>query len=466
MKEENKMEKITSLCKRRGFIFQGSEIYGGLGGVYDYGHYGTLLKNNIRDAWQKSMIQDRDDVFILDSAIFVHPTTWEASGHIGNFDDPLIECRKCHNRMRADKILEDFGVDADKMPLDFINAELDKLRELKHLKCSSCGQTDITSAKKFSLMVKSNLGSPTDELKEENVVYLRPETCGGIYLQYKNTLDSLHPKLPFGIAQIGKAFRNEIAARQFIFRTREFEQMEMQYFIRQKDTKKMYDMWKEIRMNWYIENGIPAEKLTWYKHEKLAHYASEAYDIKYNFECFGIFDEVEGLHTRGDWDLTQHSKFSGVDLSYFDEESKERFVPHIIETSAGLNRLVLMFLDFAYTEDELGGDKRVFLKIPKHLAPVKVAVFPLLKNKPKLVEKAKEIYNSLRKEFMCEFDDNGNIGKRYRRQDEIGTPYCVTVDFDTLEKNEGVTVRDRDTGEQERVSEKELVEYLKERIFK
>ena len=460
-KENEMMEKIVSLSKRRGFIFQGSEIYGGLAGIYDYGHYGTLLKNNIRDAWQKSMIQDRDDVFILDSSIFMHPTTWVASGHVGNFDDPLIECRKCHNRMRADKILEDFGVNADKMSLDFINTELDKLRDSKKLKCSNCGQTDITSAKKFSLMVKSNLGSPTDELKEENVVYLRPETCGGIYLQYKNTLDSLHPKLPFGIAQIGKAFRNEIAARQFIFRTREFEQMEMQYFIHKKDTQKIYDIWRDVRMNWYVKNGIPAEKLTWYKHEKLAHYASEAYDIKYNFSCFGAFDEVEGIHARGDWDLSQHSKFSGVDLSYFDEENKERFVPHIVETSAGLGRMVLMFLDFAYTEDDLGGEKRVFLKLPKHLAPIKVAVFPLLKNKPQLVEKAKEIFDSLKKEFMCEFDDNGNIGKRYRRQDEIGTPYCVTVDFETIEKDNSVTVRDRDTGKQERVEIKDLVSKLK-----
>jgi len=459
-----RMEELISLCKRRGFVYQGSEIYGGLGGVYDYGHYGTLLKNNIRDSWQKAMIQERDDVYILDSAIFMHPTTWVASGHVGNFDDPMIECRKCHNRMRADTLLESFGISADKQTLDFINAELDKLRNEKKLKCGTCGQSDITTAKKFSLMIKSNFGSPTDELKEENVVYLRPETCGGIYLQYKNTLDSLHPKLPFGIAQIGKAFRNEIAPRQFIFRTREFEQMEMQYFIHKKDTKELYDMWKEIRMNWYIKNGIPKEKLQWYKHEKLAHYASDAYDVKYDFACFGGFEEVEGIHARGDWDLSQHSKFSGVDLSYYDEETKERFIPHIVETSAGLARYVLMFLDFAYTEDNLGGEKRVFLKLPKQIAPIKVAVFPLLKNKPNLVAKAKEVFESLKNEFMCEFDDNGNIGKRYRRQDEIGTPYCVTVDFETLEKDNCVTVRDRDTGEQERVKIDELEQYLSDKL--
>ncbi|MFH1626783.1 MAG: glycine--tRNA ligase [bacterium] len=455
-----KMENIISLCKRRSFIFQGSEIYGGLGGVYDYGHYGTLLKNNIRDSWQKSMIQERNDVFLLDSAIFMHPTTWVASGHVGNFDDPLIECKKCHNRMRADNLLENFGIIADKMPIDFINNELEKLKKEKKVICSNCGLSDITSAKKFSLMVKSNFGSPTEELKEENIVYLRPETCGGIYLQYKNTIDSLHPKLPFGIAQIGKAFRNEISAKSFIFRTREFEQMEMQYFIHKKDTEEKFNLWKEIRMKWYLKNGIPQEKLNWYKHEKLAHYASDAYDIKYNFSCFDNFEEVEGIHARGDWDLSQHSKFSGIDLNYYDDEKKEKFIPHIVETSVGLGRIMLMFLDNAYTEDNLGGEKRLFLKLPKHLAPIKIAVFPLLKNKPALVEKAKEIYQILKKDFLCEFDDNGNIGKRYRRQDEIGTPYCITVDFETIEKDNMVTVRDRDTGNQERIKIEELKNFF------
>ncbi|MFH0755503.1 MAG: glycine--tRNA ligase [bacterium] len=455
-----KMENIISLCKRRSFIFQGSEIYGGLGGVYDYGHYGTLLKNNIRDSWQKSMIQERDDVFLLDSAIFMHPTTWVASGHVGNFDDPLIECKKCHNRMRADNLLENFGIIADKMPIDFINNELEKLKKEKKVICSNCGLSDITSAKKFSLMVKSNFGSPTEELKEENIVYLRPETCGGIYLQYKNTIDSLHPKLPFGIAQIGKAFRNEISAKSFIFRTREFEQMEMQYFIHKKDTEEKFNLWKEIRMKWYLKNGIPQEKLNWYKHEKLAHYASDAYDIKYNFSCFDNFEEVEGIHARGDWDLSQHSKFSGIDLNYYDDEKKEKFIPHIVETSVGLGRIMLMFLDNAYTEDNLGGEKRLFLKLPKHLAPIKIAVFPLLKNKPALVENAKEIYQILKKDFLCEFDDNGNIGKRYRRQDEIGTPYCITVDFETIEKDNMVTVRDRDTGNQERIKIEELKNFF------
>jgi len=460
-----KIDEIVAFCKRRSFVFPSSEIYGGLGGVYDYGHYGMLLKNNIRDAWLKHMIQLRSDMVGLDSAIFMHPMTWKASGHLDSFDDPQIDCRKCKNRMRADHVLEEFGVVADKMPLDFINSELDKLRTEKKLKCQSCGSTDITDAKRFSLMVKSNLGSPTDVLSEENVVYLRPETCGGIYLEYKNILDSTRMKIPFGIAQVGKAFRNEIVARQFIFRTREFEQMEMQYFIHKDTTSEKYEMWKQTRWSWYLEYGIDESKIRWYKHAKLAHYASEAYDIEYDFKYAGGFKEVEGIHARGDWDLSQHSKFSGVDLSYFDEATGERYIPHIVETAGGLNRLFFMFIDNAYTEEALGeGDKRVVLKIDKRLAPIKVAIFPLMRNKPELVKKAQELYEDLRKHFMCEFDDNGNIGKRYRRQDEIGTPYCVTVDFDTLESGE-VTVRDRDTMKQEKVKLDELIVWLGRKLI-
>ncbi|MEI6627340.1 MAG: glycine--tRNA ligase, partial [bacterium] len=283
--------------------------------------------------------------------------------------------------------------------------------------------------------------------------------------EYKNTLNTVAPKLPFGIAQVGKAFRNEIVARQFIFRTREFEQMELQYFINPKDTQVTYEMWKQNRWNWYLKYGIPENKIKWYKHEKLAHYASQAYDIEFNFNCINGFKEVEGLHARGDWDLSQHSKFSGVDMNYFDQVTGEKFVPHIVETSVGLNRLLLMFLDNAYTEEELTNSKgekeiRIVLKLHKELAPVKVAIFPLLKNKPELVAKARGIYENLRESFMCEYDDNGNVGKRYRRQDEIGTPYCVTVDFETLEKDDCVTVRDRDTMIQERIKVSELKSYL------
>ena len=437
------------------------------------------------------MVQLRDDVYGLDSAIFMHPKTWVASGHVGGFNDPQVDCRKCKHRMRADHLLESFGISADKATLEYINAELDKLKSLKKLKCVNCGSTDLTPARLFSLMVKSNLGSPTEELSEENVVYMRPETCGGIYLEYKNTLDSLHPKLPFGIAQVGKAFRNEIVARQFIFRTREFEQMEMQYFSHPDDMKKNYEAWKNERWNWYLEYGIPPSKINWHKHDKLAHYASEAYDIEFDFRSLGGFKEVEGVHARGDWDLSQHSKHSGADLTYFDEKTQERFIPHIMETSVGLGRLFLMFIDNAYTEEEIAGnpraqgaeqssydgnpraqgaeqssydgEMRTVLKLDRRLAPVKVAIFPLLRNKPELVGKAREIYSALKGEFMCEFDDNGNIGKRYRRQDEIGTPFCVTVDFQTLDDNT-VTIRDRDTAKQERISIAQLAGYLSEKL--
>ncbi len=457
------LQNIISLAKRRGFVFPSSEIYGGFAAVYDYGHYGALLKNNIRDAWWRHMVQLRDDVVGLDSAIFMHPTTWKASGHVDSFDDPQVDCKKCKSRWRADHILEQFGISADKQPLEFLNAELDKLRAQNKLKCANCGSTELTPARRFSLMVKSNLGSPTDALSEENVVYLRPETCGGIYLEYKNTVDSVRVKLPFGIAQVGKAFRNEIVARQFIFRTREFEQMEMQYFLHPSMMKEKYEEWKKIRWEWYLEYGMSEGDLRWYKHEKLAHYASEAYDIEYNFKALGGFKEVEGIHARGDWDLSQHAKFSGQDLSYTDPQTGENFIPHIMETSAGLNRLFFMFLDKAYVEETVNGETRTVLKFDKRLAPIKAAVFPLLKNKPELVAKAREIYNALKPEFMCEFDDSGNIGKRYRRQDEIGTPYCITVDFDSLE-NGDVTVRDRDTMAQIRIKIADLENYLRDNL--
>ena len=457
------MQNIISLAKRRGFVFPSSEIYGGFAAVYDYGHYGTLLKNNIRDAWWRHMVQLRDDVVGLDSAIFMHPVTWKASGHVDSFDDPQVDCKKCKSRWRADHILEQFGVSADKQPLEFINAELDKLRELKKLKCANCGSIELTSAKRFSLMVKSNLGSPTDALSEENVVYLRPETCGGIYLEYKNTLDTARVKLPFGIAQVGKAFRNEIVARQFIFRTREFEQMEMQYFLHPSMMKEKYEEWKKVRWEWYLEYGMSESDIRWYRHEKLAHYASEAYDIEYNFNALGGYKEVEGIHARGDWDLSQHSKFSGQDLTYADPQSGEKFIPHIMETSVGLNRLFFMFMDKAYAEETVNGETRTVLKFDKRLSPIKAAIFPLLKNKSELVAKAREVYNALKPEFMCEFDDSGNIGKRYRRQDEIGTPYCITVDFDSLENGE-VTVRDRDTMAQIRIKIADLENYLRDNL--
>lgn len=454
------LETLVSFCKRRGFVYPSSELYGGFSAVYDYGHYGTLLRNNIREEWWKSMVQLRDDVVGLDSGIFMHPRTWEASGHVAGFNDPQIDCRNCKARFRADHLLEKFGIDADKATIEEINTHLEALRKEKKLQCEQCGSTDLTEARVFSLMVKSNIGSPTGAFSDESVVYLRPETCGGIYLEYKNTLDSTRMQVPFGIAQVGKAFRNEIVARQFIFRTREFEQAEMQYFHHPSQTKEKFEEWKAIRWQWYLDLGIPEARIRWHKHTKLAHYASDAFDIEFDFQSLGGFKEVEGVHARGDWDLSQHSKFSGKDLSYTDPRTGEKYVPHIMETSVGVARLVLMALDFAYVEEALpDGQSRTVLKLPKKLAPIKMAVFPLLKNKPELVSRAREIYDILKEKMMCEFDDNGNVGKRYRRQDEIGTPYCVTVDFETLE-NGTVTVRDRDTMEQTRVSVSNLSSYV------
>lgn len=463
------MQEVIAFLKSRGFVFPSSEIYGGFNGVYDYGHYGYLLIQNIKAAWMKSMIQEREDVLSLDSGIFMHPMTWKASGHVDTFNDPQIDCKKCGARFRADIVLEKFGVNADKQTLEFINTELDKLRAEKKLVCENCGSADLTIAKVFSLMVKSNLGSPTDTLSEDSVVYLRPETCGGIYLEYKNTLDALHPKLPFGIAQIGKAFRNEIVTKQFVFRTREFEQMEMQYFFNPKadegkSTEIIFKHWQEYRWAFYLEYGIKKENIKWYKHEKLAHYASDAYDVEYKYNMLGgEFKELEGIHARGDWDLSQHSKFSGKDLSYFDEATKERFIPHIVETSVGVARMMLAFIDNAYTKEEVkDGEERIVLKLDKRLSPVKVAILPLMK-KEELSIPAKNIWKDLSKKYFCEFDMTGSIGKRYRRQDEIGTPYCLTYDYDSI-TDESVTVRDRDTMTQERVKIIDLKKYLEEKL--
>lgn len=453
--QESKMEKIVSLCKRRGFVFQSSEIYNGFPAVYDYGPYGVELANNIKNAWWKAMTQYRNDVVGLDSAIFMNPKIWEASGHVKGFSDPLTECRKCHSRLRLDSLLEEAGIFADeKMSEEEINEIFNQNKD--KIKCPSCGAKDFTPGKKFNLLVQSNLGNFTGDWSKEPT-YLRGETCQGIYVNYKNVLDSTRVKVPFGIAQIGKAFRNEITARQFIFRTREFEQMEMQYFIRPEDYQKYYEEWKNVRWNFYLSLGIKEDNLKWHKHENLVFYAKEAYDIEYNFP-FG-FKELEGIHARGDYDLTQHGKHSGKDLTYLDPSDNSRFVPHIIETSAGVGRTFLAVLSDAYFEEGEGDNSRIVLKISSKLAPVKIAVFPLLKNKPELVSKAKEIFDVLKIDWKCEFDDNGNIGKRYRRQDEIGTPYCVTVDFDSLENND-VTLRNRDSMEQERIKISDLKDYF------
>ena len=464
------MEKIVSLCKRRGFIFPSSEIYGGFSAIYDFGPYGVELENNIKKEWWKAMVREREDIVGLDSAIFMHPKVWEASGHVSGFSDPLAECKNCHARLRVDHLLEDIGVIADeKMGEEEINEIFNKNKN--KIKCPNCGKSDFSSAKKFNLLVKSNLGNFTEDW-DNSPVYLRGETCQGIYVNYKNVLDSARVKVPFGIAQIGKAFRNEITARQFIFRTREFEQMEMQYFTSPENEMEEYEKLKKYRWKFYMELGIKEKNLKWAKHENLVFYAKEAYDIEYNYP-FG-FKEMEGVHARGDYDLSQHAKFSNKDLSYTDPKTNKKYTPHIIESSVGVGRTFLAVLCDAYTEEIIpvanpsqegnrNSETRVVLKLSKKLAPIKIAIFPLLKNKPELVKKAREIYNDLKLKFMCEFDDHGNIGKRYRRQDEIGTPYCVTVDFDSLEDN-AVTVRDRDSMKQERVGIGELGGYFL-RIF-
>ncbi len=458
------LDTITAFCKRRGFVYPSSEIYGGLAGVYDYGHYGVLLKKNISDSWWQAMVTDRNDMVGLDSAIFMHPTTWKASGHVDSFNEALMDCKNCQFRLRADHVLEKFDINADQMPLNEINAQLDILREAKKLKCPNCGSDKLTEARQINQLIRTNFGRPDlimHEMKEEDYVYPRGETCQGIYLNYKNVVDTMRVKLPFGIAQIGKAFRNEVIARQFIFRTREFEQMEMQYFLAPETMQENYDNWRKVRWAWYLDVlKLPEEKLKWKKHEKLAHYAKEAYDVQYDFACLGGPQEIEGIHQRGDWDLSQHAKFSGQKLEWFDQKANKRFIPHIMETSAGLNRLVLAVIDNAYTEETLeGGKSRVVLKLPFNLAPIKVAVFPLQKDE-NLRALADSVYADLKKNFSAEFDDSGNIGKMYRRQDEIGTPFCITVDFQSLE-DKMVTVRERDTMKQQRVLISELNNFIK-----
>ncbi|MCD5381371.1 MAG: glycine--tRNA ligase [Candidatus Pacebacteria bacterium] len=461
-KSADTMEKIVALSKRRGFVFQGSEIYGGFVGSYDYGPYGVELANNIKAVWWKSMVQKEKNIVGLDSAVVTHPKVWEASGHVGGFSDPLVECNECHTRSRADHLLEDKDIFADeKMSEEEINKLFDSHRD--KLTCPKCGQKDFGEIKALNLLVKSNLGNFSDNWNEDPS-YLRGETCQGIYINYKNVLDSARVKIPFGIAQIGKAFRNEIAPRQYIFRKREFEQMEMQMFVSPDSGMEKFEEWKEKRMQYYLDLGFKAENLRWHEHENLVFYAKAAFDIEYNFP-FG-YKELEGVHARGDYDLTQHQKFSDTSMEYLDQKNNEKYIPHVVETSVGLDRTFLAVMTEFYDEDELGGDTRIVMRFPKKLAPIKVAVFPLLKNKPDLVAKAEEVFSLVAEEMRAEFDDNGNVGKRYRRQDEIGTPHCVTIDFETLgEENsdlkDTVTVRDRDTGEQERVAIADLIEYLK-----
>jgi len=430
------LDKIVSLCKRRGFIYPGSEIYGGLRGTWDYGPLGAELKFNIKQEWWKAMVKNRDDVVGINASIIMNPKVWEASGHITGFNDPLIECKTCHQRFRADQ--------------GDIIAEHEKLHKEKKEKI------DWTEEKKFNLLVEAKLGVIEGG---KNMAYLRGEITQGAHVNFKNVLNSSRFKIPFGIAQIGKAFRNEITPGNFTYRSIEFEQMELQYYIKpdEKESMEFYEFWKNFRMDWYKSLGINPNNLRFREHQKneLAHYARTAWDIEYNTP-FG-WKECEGIHHRGDWDLSQHQKFSGQDMSYFDEETKKKYIPWVIETSGGVDRATLFFLIDAYHEEK----DRIVLKLNSKLAPYKAAVFPLLKNKPELVGKAREIYQMLKaNDLTVAWDDRGNIGKRYYSQDEIGTLHCITVDFDTL-KDDTVTVRDRDTMKQERVKISELWKILK-----
>jgi len=451
------MEKIVSLCKRRGFIFPGSEIYGGLANSWDYGPLGIELKNNIKQLWWKRFVQERDDMVGIDTALIMNPKVWEASGHLKNFVDPLVECKKCHFIDRSDFLTaRHFSGKAIVLPID--PEEQRKFLIKYKIKCSNCGAPaeELTIPKQFNLMLKTFLG-PSDDVS--SVVYFRPETAQGMFVNFKNVLDTARKTLPFGIAQIGKAFRNEITPGNFIFRTREFEQMEIEYFTRENDWEKHFEHWRIQIMDWIGELGADVKKI----HERevpeneRAHYSKKTIDFDYEFP-FGT-NELYGLAYRTDFDLRNHEKISGQNLKYKDPKTGEEFWPHVIEPTWGVDRSVLMVLLEAYFEEK----DRVVLKLSPKLAPYKVAVFPLLANKPELAKLARKIYDDLRKDFVVAWDDRGNIGKRYYSQDEIGTPWCVTVDFDSL-KDKKVTVRDRDTMKQERVAIKELENYFKNKL--
>ena len=438
---DNLLTKIASLTKRRGFIFQSSEIYGGFGSCYDFGPLGVEMKNNIKKAWWDEMTKNQNNVVGLDSAILMSPKIWQASGHLtAGFADELVECKKCHHRFRNDPALFEKG---------------------RGNKCPDCGG-DLTQPRKFNLMMKTFVGPVEDEAA---MTFLRAETCQGIYVNFENILNSMRLKPPFGVAQIGKAFRNEITPKDFIYRTREFEQMEMQWFCHPKEADKFFEYWREQRLKWYLDLGIKKENLRLKEVPKseLAHYAKRVVDIEYKFP-FG-WKEIEGIHNRGDWDLSNHSKHSGKDLKY------EGYYPYIIETSGGADRSFLAFLVDAYQEVKGGRTKtteatkevEVLLKLHKKLAPIKVVVLPLVRNKPELVKKAKEVYQLLKPHFTCQYDEVGSIGRRYRRQDEVGTALCLTCDFQTLE-DDTLTIRDRDTMSQERVKIPDLVKILREKL--
>ena len=503
MTQEELFKKIIAHTKEYGFIFPSSEIYDGLAAVYDYGQLGSLLKNNIREYWWKSMVQLHENIVGIDSAIFMHPTIWKASGHVDAFNDPLIDNKDSKKRYRADVLIEEHLTKIE----DKINKEVEKatkrfgetfnremfistnprvveyrnkfdavkirfskalnnndLNDLKNIieeegiVCPVSGTRNWTDVRQFNLMFSAQIGSVTED---SETIYLRPETAQGIFVNFLNVYKTGRMKIPFGIAQTGKAFRNEIVARQFIFRMREFEQMEMQYFVKPGEEMKWFNYWKEFRKKWHLSLGIPEAKFRFHDHEKLAHYANAATDIEFEFP-FG-FKELEGIHSRTDFDLSQHQKFSGKKLQYFDNETNESYVPYVIETSIGLDRMFLAILSFAYNEEKLeDGSERIVLRIPPVLAPIKIAVLPLVK-RDNMPEKAYEIMSNLKFDFMCQYDEKDTIGRRYRRQDAIGTPYCITIDQQTFEDNT-VTIRERDTMKQVRILISKISEIVNEKL--
>jgi glycyl-tRNA synthetase len=436
------MDKLVSLCKRRGFVFQSSEIYGGLGSVWDYGPLGVALKRNVKDRWWSSMVEARDDIEGLDAAILMHPRVWEASGHVAGFTDPLVDCRQCKNRFRAD------------------DPRIKGTPGQPDAQCPVCGtRGSLTEPRMFNLMFKTFMGPVEDSA---SVVYLRPETAQGIYVNYLNVLQSSRQKIPFGIAQIGKAFRNEITPGNFIFRTREFEQMEMQFFVQPGTDGEWFERWREWRMEWHRSLGLNPAKLQWHQHagSELAHYAKAAFDVQYQFP-FG-WQEIEGIHNRGDFDLGRHQEYSGKKLEYFDQAENQRYLPYIVETSAGADRVTLTLLVDAYREEQVEGETRVVLGLHPSVAPIKAGVFPLVK-KDGMPELATTLYHDLRRELACFYDDSGAIGRRYRRMDEAGTPFGITVDGETLAART-VTIRHRDSMQQERVGLDRVAGYIKEKL--
>ena len=449
------MEKLVNYCKQYGFIFQGSEIYGGLANTWDYGPLGSRLKNNIKDSWRKRFIQERPNAYEVDAAILMHPRVWEASGHVGSFSDPLIDCKNCKMRHRADNLIDDYDPDAH---ADGMTQEemMNYIRE-KKVPCPKCGKSDYTDIRQFNLMFETHRGVVEDG---KNKVYLRPENAQGEYVNFLNVQRTMRAKLPFSIGQIGKAFRNEITPGNFTFRTIEFEQMEYQTFCKEGTDSELYNFFKEYGKKYYMDLGISEDKLRYHDHEKLAHYAKEACDIEYKY-CFG-WGEVNGTHNRTNFDLGRHQEYSGTSQEYLDPETNEKFIPYIIESTYGCDRTTLAILDNSYCEEELeNGETREVMKFIPYLAPYKVCVLPLAKKYHG--EKATEVYNMLSKHFMTSYDETGSIGKRYRRSDAIGTPWCITVDDETI-NNGTVTVRDRDTMEQITLKLDEVVSYVEQRI--